>query len=580
MTMKRVLLLTIVLLIFSSLSVSSFEVNAAIGATTTTIYSVVDAYVNSSSPSMNYGYETDLYISSNSEADYTYILFNLSSIPSGANIISAKLELYLEATGGEIYWYPADKIGAYYCSDNSWTELGITWNNKPSFNLEPTDTWSFSILYSVQDYKSWDITEDVRAALPSGNLTEVLKFESKTEYGYALFHSREETDKPKLEVEYAALPVFVVHLESIQDAEATSNLGHITFADYTFSLPTDIDVVAGSYLIQYSDGYMFMRWETSGGLIVSHARAATTTVTISSEGTLRAVGNAKRLEYTYDHGQPGWGSETAGCVDAVRFTPLFSGQLLTARFYMQDISSYQSNTFKVHIMNETREDLITPFERTPTSKGWLDVDLSSYGISVNEGADFHIGMEWMVDYNPVLGEDRTRPSDRSWHWNGTHWEEEPYGDFMIRAVVGTLIDHVTVADGIVFHIPTESNSTVSNFQFVKEDKKLLFNVTGPTDTRGFCNITIPNQLLGGPFNVAFDEQILSEVLSFDNGTHTWLHFSYLHSEHEIEIVGSTVIPEFPSLLLLPLCLITTLIALIFRRKLKTSRTLPKPKAAP
>ena len=570
---KLVLPMTLVLLIASLLSFSSFEVDAdpAIGSTTTTIYAVADAYANSSSPDVNYGIENYLYVSSNSNAScisYTYIMFDLLGIPSNANIISAKLKLDLNSTGGEIYWHPPDTIGAYYCSNNSWTELGITWNNKPSFNPDPTDTWSFSIF---ADPREWGITEDVITALPSGNLTEVLKFEKKTEYGYAVFHSREETNKPKLEVEYTTLPVFVVHLESFQDTRATNNLGLTTFADYTFPLPTDIDVVNGSYQARYSGGYMFIKWETSGDVTVSDAKSVTTTVTVSGNGTLRAVGNAKRLEYTYDHGNPGWGSEKAGLIDAVRFSSLFSGQLITARFHMYEISPYQPNTFKIHVMDENRDDLITPFEQTPTSKGWFDVDLASYGLRVNEGVDFHVGMEWITDYNPDLGEDRTSPSNRSWHWNGTDWEEETYSDFMIRAVVGTLIDHVIVADGIIFTVRTESNSTVSNFQFFKEEKKFLFNVTGHTDTHGSCNITIPTQLLGGPFNVTFDGQLLSEVLSLDNSTHTWLYFTYLQSEHKIEIVGSTVIPEFPSLLLPLLCIITTLIAVVFRKKLKMTK---------
>jgi len=255
----------------------------------------------------------------------------------------------------------------------------------------------------------------------------------------------------------------------------------------------------------------------------------------------------------------------------VRFTPLFSGQLLMARFYIQDLYSLGSNAFKVHVMDENRIDLITPFERTPTSKGWFDVDLSSYGISVNQGTDFYIGMEWIMDYNPDLGKDITDASDRSWHWNGTHWEEETYSDFMIRSVVGTLIDHVLVAEGIVFDVSTESNSTVSNLQFIKGEKKLLFDVEGPTGTYGFCNITIPNQLLGGPFNVTFNGQPVDDVSSFDNGTHTWLHFLYLQSEHTIEIVGTTAIPEFQPLLFSLLLIVMTGIAFTFRRKFRIQR---------
>ncbi|HLN90217.1 MAG TPA: hypothetical protein VK253_09140, partial [Candidatus Binatia bacterium] len=284
-------------------------------------------------------------------------------------------------------------------------------------------------------YKSWDITADVKTALTLGTLTEVLKFASKTGDGYAIFQSREATNRPKLEVEYSTKPISVVHLESIQDTGATNNLGLITIANNVFSFPTDIDVVTGSYQIAYSGGYMFMRWETSGGVTVSNANAATATMTVSGSGILRAVGDVTRLEYSYDHEQAGLELQSAGYIDAVRFTPLFSDKLLIARFYMYYISSYTSNTFKVHVMDENRNDIITPFTQTPTATGWFDVDLSSYGIRVNAGTDFYIGMEWITG-NPYLGEDTSSNFDRSWYWNGTNLQQETYGDFMIRAVTG------------------------------------------------------------------------------------------------------------------------------------------------
>jgi hypothetical protein len=443
---KKFLLLYILLLILmpTYFSISYVKASPAIGSTMTTLYSVADAYVNFSSPDANYGGVDHMYVGANSEQDFAYIMFDLSSLPLDAYIISAKLKVYLSSTGGDIYWYPADTIGAYYCSDNSWTELGITWNNKPSFNADPTDTWSFSILYTVKVYKSWNITEDVRTALPSRTLTEVMKFESKTGDGYAVFHSKEGANKPKLEVEYSTEPVFVVHLESVQGTGATTNLGLMTFAGYTFSLPTDVDVVNGSYAVTYSGGYTFVRWETTGGVTVLDENAVSTTVTVLGNGTLRAVGSAKRLEYTYDHGTPQWHSETAGYMDAVRFTPLFSGLLLTARYYMYDLYFSPSDTFKVHVMDKNRNDLIAPFNVTPTSEGWFDADLSSYGIDVKEGVDFYLGMEWIAGYNPDLGEDGTSPSGRSWCWNGTAWKQETYSDFMIRAVAGTAAPEIVV----------------------------------------------------------------------------------------------------------------------------------------
>jgi len=571
MARKWVLVLAIVLFLFLPLCFSSLVADAtpAIGSTTVTLYSTVDAYVNSSSPETNYGNADSMYVSATSEHDFTYVMFDLSSIPLGANIISAKLKAYLSSTGGEIYWSPADRIGAYYCSNNSWTEHGIAWNNKPSFGSQPTDFWSFTLIYTVEVYKSWDVTADVRTALSSGILTEVLKFETKTGDGYAVFQSSEDTNKPKLEVEYSIEPVLAVHLESIQDTGFTNNLGLTTIADYIFPLPAEIDVVTGTYQAKYSGGYMFTRWETSGGVTVSDENAATTNVTVSGNGTLRAVGNVKRLEYTYDCENPSWESQVAGRIDAVRFTPLFSGQLLMTRFHMYAISSYQSNAFKIHVMDDNRDDLITPFEQTPTSEGWFDIDLSSYGISVNEGADFYIGMEWITNYNPSMGKDTTSPSDRSWHWYETDWQEETYSDFMIRAIIGTLIDHVLVADGTVFHVTTESNSTISNFQFTKEDKKLLFNVTGPTGKRGYCNISIPEELLWGEFSIFLGGSLLVKDVDYTqtyNGTHYTFYISYSHSTHTIKIVGTEVIPEFPSFLILPLFMIATLLTAIIYSK--------------
>ncbi len=174
---------------------------------TRTLYPIADAHVNSASPDTNYGGEKKLYVSSNSEFNYTYVMFDLSSIPSDANIISANLSLYLASTGGNIYGWPADKIGVYYCSDSSWTESKITWNNKPGFDSTPTDTWSFSIVYTVKVYKSWNVTKDMRVALPSRKLTQVVRFETKTEFGYAVFSSREGTDKPQLRVKFLSSSV-------------------------------------------------------------------------------------------------------------------------------------------------------------------------------------------------------------------------------------------------------------------------------------------------------------------------------------------------------------------------------------
>ncbi|HLB99772.1 MAG TPA: DNRLRE domain-containing protein [Candidatus Bathyarchaeia archaeon] len=571
MITKRILVLTAMFLVLSPLWLSFFVVDAtaAIGSTTVTLYPVADAYVNSSTSASNYGSAASMYVGASSEQDFTYVKFDLTSIPSGANVISAKLEVYLSGIGGSIYGFPGDTIGAYYCADNSWTELGITWNNKPNFNPNPTSLWSFGLVYTYRVYKPWDVTTDVRTALPSRTITEVLKFERKTGDGYAVLEPREGANKPTLKVEYSTQPVFAVHLESTQDTGVTNNLGFITIADTVFSLPTNVDVVSGSYQVKFSGAYMFTRWETSGGVAVSDANAATTTISVTGgSGTLRAVGNVKRLEHSYDDETPELDeTQKAGIIDIVRFTPLISGQLLTARFCINGFYS-SPPTFKVHVMDDNRHDVVAPFEQTPVAVGWFDVDLSSYGISANAGTDFYVGMEWTKDYNPYLAEDRTNPSNRSWTVTGTVWEQETYSDFMIRAVVGTLCDRAIVVDGTVFYIMTESNSTLSGFQIAKDNKKLLFNTTGTGGTAGFCNVTIQNQLLGGPFTVTSDGQLLSEVLSYGNGTHTSLYLTYPAGAHRVEVTGTTIIPEFQTAIMLSIFTSIATIAVALRRRMR------------
>jgi len=175
---KWVFVLTITLLILSPLCFWSSDVSAASGIVHLTLYPTADAYVNSSSSATNYGSASVLNVSANAELDFVYVRFNLTSVPLDVDILSANLSLFLVNTNG-ISTIPPDIIGAYYCSDNSWTEAGFNWNNKPTSNLTPTRAMVLSPSTPIDAYKSWAVTEDVIAAVPSGNLTEVFKFWSK-----------------------------------------------------------------------------------------------------------------------------------------------------------------------------------------------------------------------------------------------------------------------------------------------------------------------------------------------------------------------------------------------------------------
>jgi len=127
--------------------------------------------------------------------------------------------------------------------------------------------------------------------------------------------------------------------------------------------------------------------------------------------------------------------------------------------------------------------------------------------------------------------------------------------------------HEVVVDGQTFIVTTESNSTISNFNFNKKDKKTTFTVDGLEDSIGYCNITIPLDLLGGPYTVEVDNAtVLENYDAPTNGTHAFIYLTYNHSTHIIEIIGTTVIPEFPSTILLTLIALSTLSATMLKKR--------------
>ena len=119
--------------------------------------------------------------------------------------------MYIWDIGGYI-----GAIGMHYCSDDSWIEADITWNNKPDFSETATSKVDFYWTVFLNEYYCWNATTDVRLALGKGKLTEVLVDHRSSSYAY--FNSREGSNSPKLMVEYSVEPIYEVHFESIQEA--------------------------------------------------------------------------------------------------------------------------------------------------------------------------------------------------------------------------------------------------------------------------------------------------------------------------------------------------------------------------
>jgi PKD repeat protein len=97
----------------------------------TTVPLDADAYFNTSSPTKNYATATVLKLHNPTTAEYRPIVrFTLSGL-SGAPT-SVKIRLFV--VDGSV------DCGSWYLVDNSWTETGVNWNNKPVVSGSPAAT--------------------------------------------------------------------------------------------------------------------------------------------------------------------------------------------------------------------------------------------------------------------------------------------------------------------------------------------------------------------------------------------------------------------------------------------------------
>lgn len=140
-------------------------------------------------------------------------------------------------------------------------------------------------------------------------------------------------------------------------------------------------------------------------------------------------------------------------------------------------------------------------------------------------------------------------------------------DFALIENTVTTTSHIISVYGQTFYVVIVGNSTISNFVFAAAAQSISFAVSATSGSSGFCNVSVPEALLGPPYTVKIDNITVAAVVS-SNGTHSFIHLSYTHSAHTIEIVGYSVISEFNaniSLLFLA-CIISLLIFLTRKQK--------------
>jgi len=138
-------------------------------------------------------------------------------------------------------------------------------------------------------------------------------------------------------------------------------------------------------------------------------------------------------------------------------------------------------------------------------------------------------------------------------------------------------DMIFSFDAYNYRVSIISNSSVSNFNFSITGPwrvTLTLNATGETGTQGFCRICIPKALINGSYVVKFNGEVITypqvRELPGSNELYECLYINYTHSEHVIEISGTSTISEFPSFLILPLFMVATLLVTVCRRKIPSN----------
>jgi parallel beta-helix repeat protein len=136
-----------------------------------------------------------------------------------------------------------------------------------------------------------------------------------------------------------------------------------------------------------------------------------------------------------------------------------------------------------------------------------------------------------------------------------------FSDFNVTYFTPPLVSHTC-------NVTVISNSTVSDFVapiWIEHPEVIMleFKVTGEQGTTGFCRVSFPTAMMNGTYHVSVNgTEVLYVLLPCSNADYSYLYFTYAHSTE-----GVIITPEFPSVLILPLFMVATLLAVIvYKRK--------------
>ena len=172
---RSILILAILFFVFVFMLSSVSTVKASLSVTVS-----ADVHVVSSTPDTNYGVENGLSVFNAYEEygnAYTWLKFEIPSVKIKSAI------LYLKHVN---YYGDGNPIVTIHVGSSAWAEMGITWNNQPSYG----SAFDSVQITEVETWYSWTVTSKIEAGqtvsfvLKTSTSEAIAQFYSK-EWGYA-----------------------------------------------------------------------------------------------------------------------------------------------------------------------------------------------------------------------------------------------------------------------------------------------------------------------------------------------------------------------------------------------------------
>jgi hypothetical protein len=344
-------------------------------------------------------------------------------------------------------------------------------------------------------------------------------------------------------------------------------------ATVTITVPnTDGWVDAGAVTITAtpSGGYTFASWTTTGAITLTSTTSPTTTATVTGPFSLTANTNTATFALTatagangeitpsgtlaFNHGTsrtftitPASGYHVAdvkvdgtsvGAVNSYTFSNIVSSHTITASFavntYMIDVNSSHGNPTASAQVNygESFTVQVTSPELIDDTHQW-----ECTGYSVDGGANFNTTSYTFTNID----------ADHTIVFN---WQAV----IIITPTIETRAENGTqVSTGTPFTFETTGNITVTQISnptmYVNETANtvtLSMNLTGPSGTTGFCNMTIPKSSMPAgviPTPIVYIDGVLAEQQGYCEDA---INFYVWYSTHFSNHIGDVIFPSAPT----------------------------------